>query len=201
MYHNLLIVDLETNRWQKDRPQLPAQSNWSLVNEIIEIGAVLIDSESLEIKKKFQTFVKPRCHPILSEFCKNLTKIEQFQIDEAPDLAIAKMYFAHIFELYDKENEPIFCSWGKHDRDQLWSDCVEKYSLPYPFEENNHLDLKPILCNALNTRSRGLKRVLSKLDLKFEGQYYSAIDNAINTARVLKEIVNRTGLNIRDAQT
>ena len=65
-----LIVDFEatcTNRNEFPRDEM----------EIIEIGALLLDSEQFEIHSEFQSFIKPVRNPLLTGFCKELTTIRQ----------------------------------------------------------------------------------------------------------------------------
>lgn len=57
--------------------------------EIIEIGAVLVERDQLQIIDEFQTFIKPTKNPILTDFCKELTSITQKDIDSAPIFPIA----------------------------------------------------------------------------------------------------------------
>jgi inhibitor of KinA sporulation pathway (predicted exonuclease) len=51
--------------------------------ETLEIGLVVIDLESLEIVDEFQRFVRPQINPILTDFCKKLTSIQQADVDGA----------------------------------------------------------------------------------------------------------------------
>src|SRR5258707_686594 len=52
--------------------------------EIIEIGAVVQDSRTFEIKSEFQSFVRPVRNPDLTEFCTQLTGISQAKVADAP---------------------------------------------------------------------------------------------------------------------
>jgi hypothetical protein len=47
--------------------------------EMIEIGLVVIDLETLEIVDEFQRFVRPQIKPILTDLCKKLTSNERRQ--------------------------------------------------------------------------------------------------------------------------
>jgi inhibitor of KinA sporulation pathway (predicted exonuclease) len=49
-------------------------------NEIIEIGAVMLDENGLEISR-FGKFAKPLTFPTLSKFCTKLTTITQEDVD------------------------------------------------------------------------------------------------------------------------
>jgi inhibitor of KinA sporulation pathway (predicted exonuclease) len=51
--------------------------------ETIEIGLVVIDLETLEIVDEFQRFVRPQINPTLTDFCKQLTSIQQADVDSA----------------------------------------------------------------------------------------------------------------------
>ena len=71
---NYIILDLEATCW-KDR-------NVNKQNEIIEIGALKIDKDGNYINE-FSEFIKLKLNPKLSDFCKELTTIEQTDIDSA----------------------------------------------------------------------------------------------------------------------
>ena len=69
---NYIVLDLEATCDDKTQIQ----------NEIIEIGAVKLD-ENLKKIAEFQIFIKPNLNPQLTDFCKELTKIEQTDVDGA----------------------------------------------------------------------------------------------------------------------
>jgi len=73
-----VVVDLEATCWEGS----------SVENmEVIEIGAVSLDGEILQPISDFQQLVRPTTNPVLTDYCKDLTGIEQQQIDSAPDLS------------------------------------------------------------------------------------------------------------------
>lgn len=72
----LLIIDFEATCEEKNPPGYP--------HEIIEFPAVLVNtSNEPHIHDVFHAYVKPQINPILSEFCKALTGIEQEVVDKA----------------------------------------------------------------------------------------------------------------------
>ncbi|TAG56450.1 MAG: exonuclease, partial [Oscillatoriales cyanobacterium] len=83
--------------------------------EIIEIGAVMVDSTTLTIVDEFQTFVKPVRHPILTEFCTALTSIAQTEVDRAPTYPEASAMLKNWLSGYPNG---VFGSWGDYDRKQ-----------------------------------------------------------------------------------
>ncbi|KAG0238668.1 3'-5' exoribonuclease 1 [Actinomortierella wolfii] len=58
--------------------------SFTFPNEVIEFPIVLLDGRTLEVVDEFHSYVKPTFRPILSEFCVELTGIQQEVIDEAP---------------------------------------------------------------------------------------------------------------------
>lgn len=114
--------------------------------EIIEFGAVLLNSHSLKIESDYQTFIKPVCNPVLTEFCKELTTIRQTQVDQAPDFpAVIKSVQAWLADVSSYR----FCSWGGYDKKQLTQDCAY-HNLEYPFSEA-HTNLKKEFAKSIET--------------------------------------------------
>ncbi|KAG0270354.1 hypothetical protein DFQ27_008369 [Actinomortierella ambigua] len=58
--------------------------SFNFPNEVIEFPVVLLDGRTLEVIDEFHSYVKPTFRPILSDFCTELTGIQQETIDEAP---------------------------------------------------------------------------------------------------------------------
>ena len=77
-YRYLYCVDLEATCDEVDESESPRPL--AVVPnqmETIEIGLVVIDLETLEIVDEFQRFVRPQINPLLTDFCKELTSIQQ----------------------------------------------------------------------------------------------------------------------------
>lgn len=192
---DLLVIDLEASCWETDDPARPSKpGNWTYLNEIIEIGAVLVDGESLAIKDQFQSLVRPRFHPVLSDFCQALTGIASAEVDTARDLSIVLEEFTARFNLKGDERDPVFASWGAYDKKQLDDDCA-KYGLTSPFAPNNHLNLKPPVSRVAGRKRAGLKTMLEHLGLRFEGNHHRGLDDARNIVRILDTLHRRQGHN------
>uniref|UniRef100_A0A6U5ZT19 Poly A polymerase head domain-containing protein n=1 Tax=Guillardia theta TaxID=55529 RepID=A0A6U5ZT19_GUITH len=54
-------------------------------SEIIEFPVVLVESASGKVVSEFHSFVRPRVHPFLTDFCQELTGIKQKDVDSAPE--------------------------------------------------------------------------------------------------------------------
>lgn len=170
---NYIILDLEATCW-KDR-------NINKQNEIIEIGALKIDPNG-NVKSEFSEFIKPKLNPELSDFCKELTTIEQSDIDNADTFEFVIEKFKQWIEL---EEDFILCSWGFYDKKQFVKDCdlhnLEKKWL------TNHISLKHQYAEIKNLRKPlGMGGALKKEGLKLDGTHHRGIDDARNIAKIFK---------------
>lgn len=172
-----LIIDLEatcSNDGSVPRDEM----------EIIEIGALIMDSDTFEIRSEFQSFVRPVRHSVLTDFCTELTSISQAQVDSAPTYAETMAALVRWMSAFD---DILFCSWGDYDRKQFQQDC-RYHGVDYPFGER-HLNLKAEFSMAIGQRRRfGLSGALKRLGLQFEGTHHRGIDDARNIARVVRQV-------------
>ena len=154
--------------------------------EIIEIGSVLVDAETLEPVAEHQTFVKPVRHPVLTEFCTRLTTIRQADVENAPGFPEA---IASLTRFIDGR-EVLFCSWGDYDRRQFEQDAkFHKVSLPFG---GNHLNVKKQFSTQLGEETRyGMAGALKRVGLKLQGTHHRGIDDARNIARLLPWALGR----------
>ncbi|EDM76513.1 Inhibitor of the KinA pathway to sporulation, predicted exonuclease [Plesiocystis pacifica SIR-1] len=173
-----LVIDLEATC--DDAGAVPRREM-----EIIEIGAVLVDGQTLCPKREFQRFVRPLRHRTLTPFCRQLTSITQAEVDGAatfPEVIAELRAF-----MYDDGGRPRFCSWGAYDRGQFEQDA-RFHGVALPFTD--HLNLKAGFSRVLGTRKRyGMAGALRRLGLPLEGTHHRGIDDARNIAKILPFIV------------
>jgi 3'-5' exoribonuclease 1 len=117
--------------------------------EIIEIGAVMADSRTLQAVSEFQTFISPVRNPELTPFCTQLTGITQDNLREAPEFSRG---LVEMQNWMDKFGDFLFCSWGDYDRSQFMRDC-EFHRVDYPFS-SGHLNLKAEFSNIFSLRKK-----------------------------------------------
>jgi 3'-5' exoribonuclease 1 len=168
-----LIVDLEATCEENDR-------NYG--NEIIEIGAVLLDAKGNTLSE-FDEFVKPINKPILTEFCKQLTSIQQADVDNAEEFPAVLQNFN--YWLGDKAKDTIFCAWGYYDKNQIVKDCAIH---GIPDNSLKWLDwcisAKHQFAEILERRQCGMSKALRILKIPHEGTHHRGIDDARNTAKI-----------------
>jgi 3'-5' exoribonuclease 1 len=181
-YKHILVVDLEATCC--DTKSIPRHQM-----ETIEIGAVMVVAENLEIIDEFQTFIKPVRHPILTKFCLELTSITQSQVDTAPDFGTAMSRWQTWLSQFDRS---IFGSWGEYDRKQFQQDSKHhQIDLPYPVS-SNHINLKEMFSTAqcLNKRY-GMAQALDLANIPLTGTHHRGIDDARNISKLLPYILGR----------
>ncbi len=175
MTHYFLIIDLEATCCNVKT--IPSHQM-----EIIEIGAVMLNSTTWEIDSEFQQFIQPVIHPQLTAFCTELTSICQNDIKDAPQFpeAISKLKtWMHEFPDY------IFCSWGNYDKKQFQQDC-SYHKIPYPFSEE-HINIKKEFSEYIGvSKGFGMAKALAHLDIELQGTHHRGIDDARNIARIYR---------------
>ncbi len=166
-----IILDLEATCWENRSAKH---------SEIIEIGAVCVDQETT-IQGEFQTFIRPKLHPTLSDFCVELTHIEQEMIDQAPMFPEGLAQFQAWIQGFDA---PYWlASWGFYDRKQLTKDC-QLHQLDIQWM-NRHISLKHQYAQFKRMkRAPGMKMALYQEGLELEGTHHRGIDDARNIARI-----------------
>ena len=172
-----LIIDLEATC--SDDGSLPRQEM-----EIIEIGAVIQDSQTYEIVSEFQVFVQPVRHPILTNFCTELTGITQSDVADAASFPQAMEQMKQWMYAF---NDALFCSWGNYDQTQFQQDC-QFHGVPWPFR-SGHMNLKAEYSSTLGKRKKlGVAEALRGLGMKFEGSHHRGLDDARNIARIVRRV-------------
>ncbi len=177
-YPYFLVIDLEAtccNRKSVPRNEM----------EIIEIGAVMVDRDSLSAVDEFQTFIQPVRHPQLTPFCTELTSIKQSDLTNAPSYSVALLElqqwlasFGHYF----------FCSWGDYDKSQFEQDC-RYHQVAYPFG-SEHLNIKKQFSKSQGyAKNHGMARALKLAKIALEGTHHRGIDDARNMAKLMPYIV------------
>jgi inhibitor of KinA sporulation pathway (predicted exonuclease) len=152
--------------------------------EIIEIGAVMQSSRTFEIDSEFRTFIRPVRHPVLTEFCTELTGITQSDVAAASPFGEALEAMKEWMYSFE---DSLFCSWGDYDRQQFLQDCAY-HQVGYPFR-SGHLNLKAEFSRAVGrSKKLGIADALHSLGMEFEGSHHRGLDDARNIARIVRRV-------------
>jgi inhibitor of KinA sporulation pathway (predicted exonuclease) len=170
-------VDLEATCWEHNPPA---------PNEIIEIGAVAYDLGGGALAD-FQTFVKPHLRPTLSPFCKELTSIQQRDVDGAPGFPEALASLCAWAEPYLPFT---LAAWGNYDRNQFEQDC-ELHEIEYPFI--GYVNIKQAFARLQGVRPCGMKAALRSACVPLRGTHHRGIDDVRNIASLVDWMLHKFG--------
>lgn len=183
-YDYFLILDLEATCCDKGtikRHQM----------EIIEIGSVMVEAQTLAIIDRFQSFIKPVRHPVLTDFCRSLTSITQAQVDRAPGYVEAIALLKNWMSNYPNA---VFGSWGDYDRNQFKQDS-KFHNVPFPIAYP-HVNLEQLFSDTQGKPKRsGMAEALQLAGIELSGTHHRGIDDARNIAKLLPFILGRQKLN------
>ena len=182
--HLIACVDLEATCCDDD--SFPRSEM-----EIIEFGCTVVDpQDDYKVVATYNTFVRPVVHPTLTDFCKNLTTINQSDVDGADTwIDVSRDIESFFDDLEAHEQRPIaWTSWGDYDRNQISKECRRWYIASEPMPEL-HFNLKRLDAAWRNTtKEHGLRGTIQRLGLTFPGTLHRASDDAAAVAMVLKAI-------------
>ncbi len=173
-----IIYDLEATCWQGN--------SIDKMQEIIEIGACRM-SRFGEIESEFSRLVRPVLNPVLSAYCRDLTSIDQIEINRAdtfPTVIDAFMDWA----LIDTE-EYMLCSWGGKDQTMLAENCRlhhldDDWLEPHLNVRNQYHEMKRL------RRRRGLKHAIEIEGFEFTGAQHRALPDAENLAKIFTKYLD-----------
>lgn len=179
-----LVIDLEATT---------DDGGWPVTDmEVIEIGATLVNRQGREVDH-FQRFVKPRRRPQLTPFCRQLTHINQNNVDTAAPFAEVWGQFERWIG-HHQSHLKAWVSWGDYDRQQLLQEW-QLHQLHSLLADLPHINLKQRFAKARQLqRPLGLNGALQLAGLQFSGMQHRALEDARNTARLLPLTLPANGL-------
>ena len=179
-----VVVDLEATCFDRN---VEASSRFR--SEIIEIGAVIVGADGFYKESVFSSFVKPACYPLLTDFCKKLTSIQQSDVDTAPNFPRALDQFLEWINKYLEIDLYVCCSWGPFDPGILKSEYKHHYPIQeYPDELEEWLDLSRLFTRKTGKR-RGHRQAMNILKIEPVGTHHRGIYDAQNIAKMLPFLV------------
>ncbi|EXB92331.1 ERI1 exoribonuclease 2 [Morus notabilis] len=160
--------------------------------EIIEFPAVLVNSITGQLEDQFQVYVRPTHNQLLSNFCKDLTGIQQTQVDKG--VLLSEALFLHdkwLEEKGVKRTNFVVVTWSNWDcRVMLESECRFKRIQKPPYF-NRWINLKIPFHEVFGGVKCNLKEAVQLAGLTWEGRAHCGLDDAKNTARLLTYLMHR----------
>ena len=182
-FSKMMVVDLECTCFRDEDLDRPRGWTSEKDQEIIEIGAVIVNLNSLEIKAVAPLLVRP--DGPMGSFCEELTTLTFNDVKERPPLVdgIEELRTWAKSNKFDIQSMP-WASWGDYDRVQFFRECARK-GLKYPFGRA-HYNIKG-LYSMMTGQSKGfgMAKALEQLGMRLEGTHHRGVDDAKNTAKIL----------------
>ena len=176
----LLALDFEATCLQNE--QIKPQ-------EIIEFPCLKINTKSFDVESTFHEYVRPIAHPILSDFCVDLTGINQGTIDNSHDFIKVYELFENWLEdegLLEKKFALVTC--GNWDLKTCLKNQCELSNIDFPVWAKDWINIKKSYKQIMGDYPRSLNAMVEGLGLKFEGKPHSGIDDSQNVANIIKEL-------------
>ncbi len=175
MNTHFVLFDLEMTCWESDYPKRN--------REIIEIAAVLLNPFGKELSR-FERLVKPEVHPRLSFYCKNLTGIQQSDVDNA--ISFIECHKAFTKWLQQHDSDKVYVAWGARDERMLEDSC-HMYRLESVFD-GPYMDAKQVYHDLKKRNYKiGLIKAMKYEGLEFEGEAHRAMPDTLNMARLFRK--------------
>ncbi|WP_348970939.1 3'-5' exonuclease [Pseudomonas atacamensis] len=186
-YRYLYCVDLEATCDEVGESESPRPLEVTPEQmEAIEIGLVVIDLETLEVVDEFQQFIRPRINPVLTDFCKQLTSIQQADVDSASTYAEVGQELGVFIARYP---DAAWASWGDYDARQLERDAGLA-ACPSLLFGLQHFNVRKWHKGLYDDQPKSLKLTVESLGLVWQGTYHRGIDDARNVASIVKEMLS-----------
>ncbi len=175
------MFDLEFTAWAGSR-----QRGWSLPGEkreLVQIGAVKLDASSLAITEEFETLVRPRYNPRLSDYFTALTGITNEAL-EAGGVDFVPAYRAF---LEFTEDAPL---WAFGRDDLIFEENIRLYGWSRTFTVPPYNNVIPWFAGiGIDLTGKHASDVAEAAGSVFEGRRHNALADAHGVAAGIRKAV------------
>lgn len=183
---NYIVLDLEWNQADDLKTKLES----GLVFEIIEIGAVKLNSEKEQIDS-FHELIKPQVFDRMNQVTGDIVHINIKELEGCRS-------FKEVAEDFVRwcGNDYIFCTWGNLDLPELQKN-MDFYNMTHLSEKPfKYYDVQKLFSIAYEDKKkrRTLQYAVEFLDIKEEVPFHRADADAVYTAEILKRIAELDGV-------
>ncbi|KAF2299254.1 hypothetical protein GH714_031128 [Hevea brasiliensis] len=192
-FQYFVVIDFEATCY-KEKKKIP-------IHEIIEFASVIVSSATGQLEACFETYVRPTCNQLLSDFCKDLTGIQQIQVDRGVTLSKALLRHDKWLEKKGIKNTNFavvtLSNWDC--RVMLESECRFKKIWKPPYF-NRWINLRIPFREVFGGVRCNQKEAVKMAGLAWQGRAHCGLDDAKNTALLLALLMRR-GIKNSPSQT
>ena len=178
---NYLVIDLE----MCNVPKHYRNKKYKYANEIIQVGAVLLD-DTYEIIGSINQYVHPE-YGVIDHFISSLTGIQNCQVKNAPRL---EEVLKHMVDWLGNREYKIY-AWSNSDYKQLQHEIcckeIEDSQIESFMNVDRWIDYQAEFGKRFDfTRAVSLEEALMYCDIVADGRLHDGLDDAANTAKLIK---------------
>jgi len=193
-FEYLLVLDFEAT-CQDGRKISP--------QEIIEFPCAIINTKNgFKTEDIFHKYVRPIHHPILTDFCTNLTGITQDMVSTSDTFDTVFTQFRTWLEnehgLVGSHSEQTndnfaFVTCGDWDLKHMLPEQCRTSQVSIPGYMKKWINIKSSFSSLFGTNKfpKGLSSMLHQLDMEFEGRPHSGIDDVKNIVRIVQHLAQK----------
>ncbi|KAH9898028.1 exonuclease RNase T and DNA polymerase III [Cubamyces lactineus] len=171
--------------------------------EIIEFPTILYNIHDDKVEAVFHEYVRPTLHPQLTNFCINLTGIQQSTVDAAspfPDVWKRYQQFLRSHNIIgDEPSSAIFLTCGDWDLKTMLPQQLSLSGITEAFRSSRSRNLKPPFHRWINIKKsyqeyyglrypKGMEGMLRHAKMELEGRHHSGIDDCQNILRLVRKM-------------
>ena len=158
--------------------------------EIISVGFIVVD-EKYNIKSNYKSFVKPAYNKILTDYCKNLTRIKQNEVDSGKKCDNA---FRDIKKICERYSVKKIITFGNADKVGIISSikfckkAKEKVIYMYIIL-SKIIDIQPKIIKIMNQKNViGLMKIVELLKIKNNKSNHNALNDVLILRKICKKL-------------
>ena len=193
-FEYLLVLDFEAT-CQDGRKISP--------QEIIEFPCALLNTKNgFQIEDIFHKYVRPIHHPILTEFCTDLTGITNDMVTISDTF---EAVFTQFRKWLEKEHDLVgleteltkdkfaFVTCGDWDLRPMLPEQSRISQVSVPGYMKRWINVKSSFSSSFGTKQfpKGLSSMLNQLGMEFEGRQHSGIDDVKNIVRIVQHLAQK----------
>lgn len=178
-----LVIDLEMCNVPRDY----RSKEYRYANEIIQIGAVLLDEDFKKIGTLTQ-YVHPE-HGVIDHFIESLTGIRNYQVKKAPKLVEA---LNHMLDWLGDREYRIY-AWSASDRNQILHEVkakkIDSERIHSFMDADRWIDYQAVFMKRFSLeRAISLEEALGRAEIEPEGRLHDGLDDAVNTGYLIEKL-------------
>ena len=158
--------------------------------EIIEVPVILLRASDGHEVARFQMYVRPMLNPELTPFCTSLTGITQETVDGADPFApVFRSLMRFLCQHGVTRSNTVFVTCGDWDLSSMLPRQCQLAGVACPTVFRRWMNIKKEFQRHSAVKVASLMDMVEKAGLHHRGRLHSGIDDCVNIAQVLQQMI------------